>query len=298
MALRAGTPPRRISPSRRPRLGGWSRSQWQATIVMLMVGGGLAYGYWLYSRSGGDISPDSLYGYIFAITGTILLSLVGIGYVLRKRLRKGAFKLLHTALAWHVVGGILALALIFAHSAGNFNPRSGTYALYALIALVISGIIGRQLDRLAPRLAARAALKTVTANGDERLDTLVRSLDMKRLGQHERHEPRGRHAAHRSASASPASSSGTWDLAYYDLSATADDIPVLLKQPRRDGARRASAAALASEAQEIRQAIGIEQLCLHLIRVWRYLHTMLSIVTLGLILWHLEFAATLLLNAR
>jgi hypothetical protein len=44
--------------------------------------------------------------------------------------------------------------------------------------------------------------------------------------------------------------------------------------------------------------MGMERLCLHLIRVWRYLHTALSVLTLILILWHLEFAATLLLAAR
>ncbi len=60
---------------------------------------------------------------------------------------RGRFGLLHTALSWHVVGGILALALILAHSAGNYHPRTGSYALYSLIALVVSGIIGKQLDR-------------------------------------------------------------------------------------------------------------------------------------------------------
>ena len=60
----------------------------------------------------------------------------------------------------------------------------------------------------------------------------------------------------------------------------------------------AATSALASESSEIRQAIGIERLCLRLIRVWRYLHTALSVLTLALILWHLEFAATLLLAAR
>jgi hypothetical protein len=64
------------------------------------------------------------------------------------------------------------------------------------------------------------------------------------------------------------------------------------------GASPAVEGALASEATMIRQEMGMERLCLHLIRVWRYLHTVLSVVTLALILWHLEFAATLLLAAR
>jgi hypothetical protein len=254
-----------------------------------LLGGGLAYAYVAYWRSG-DVSPDSRYGYLFAIAGTILLALTGIGYTLRKRLWRGRFGLLHTALSWHIVGGLLGLAFILAHSVGNFNPRTGTYALYSLIALVVSGVIGKQLDRVAPRLAARAALKTLTADGEERIDALVSSLTGKRQKRREREQAaRQQHA-----------SSAPWDIAYYDLGATHDEIPALLNRRHGDSARAPSSAigALASESSEIRQAIGIERLCLRLIRVWRYLHAALSVLTLGLILWHLEYAATLLLATR
>ncbi len=293
MAMRAGAPHGRTQPQRRQRSGGWSRSQWAAALVGLALGGALAFGYVSYLL-GGDVSPDSRTGYIFAILGTLLLIIVGAGYVLRKRLWRGRFGLLHTALAWHVVGGILALALILAHSAGNFHPRTGSYALYSLIALVVSGIIGKQLDKIAPRLAARAALKTLTADGEERLDALVTTLTWKR----QRHRERSRPISHQTRQAA---SSAPWDLAYYDLSAPPEQIPALLHQQHSGHSRAASPAmegALASEAVAIRQQMGMERLCLHLIRVWRYLHTALSVVTLALILWHLEFAATLLLAAH
>jgi hypothetical protein len=55
---------------------------------------------------------------------------------------------------------------------------------------------------------------------------------------------------------------------------------------------------IASESAAIRRAIAAERFYLQLIRVWRYLHTALSVATLALILWHLEFAATLLLGKR
>jgi hypothetical protein len=293
MAMRASASHPRTQPHRRQRLGGWSRSQWAAALVGLALGGALAYGYESYLRAG-DVSPDSQYGYVFAILGTLMLILVGVGYVLRKRLWRGRFGLLHTALSWHVVGGILALALILAHSAGNFHPRTGSYALYSLIALVISGIIGKQLDKIAPRLAARAALKTLTADGEERLDALVTTLPHKRQRRHERSRPLSQQTRQ-------TTSSIPWDLAYYDLSALPEEIPALLHQQHSGHAHPASPAiegALASEAVTLRQQMGMERLCLHLIRVWRYLHTALSVVTLALILWHLEFAATLLLAAR
>ncbi|HEY1390350.1 MAG TPA: hypothetical protein VGF38_17570 [Ktedonobacterales bacterium] len=293
MAMRAGASHGRTQQHGRQRLGGWSRSQWAAALVGLALGGALAYGYVTYLREG-DVSPDSRNGYIFAILGTLLLVIVGAGYVLRKRFWRGRFGLLHTALSWHVVGGILALALIFAHSAGNFHPRTGSYALYSLIALVVSGIIGKQLDKIAPRLAARAALKTLTFDGEERLDALVSTLPHKRQRRRERSRPLSQQTRQ-------AASSSPWDLAYYDLSAPPEQISALLHQQQRGHARAASPAvegALASEAVAIRQEIGMERLSLHLIRVWRYLHIALSVLTLALILWHLEFAATLLLAAR
>lgn len=295
MVLRAGAPPEHANPTRQPRRGGRLRGQWQAPFVGLLLGGGLVYGYVAYAR-GADVAPDSVYGYLFAIAATILLALVGMGYTLRKRWRRSRIGLLHTALSWHTVGAVLALALILAHAAGNFHPRTGTYALYSLIALVVSGVIGRQLDRIAPRLAANNALKAVTPEGEERLDALVSALSEKRR---RRREPQ-------TTSTRQAPSSAPWDLAYYDLSATDDQIPAILNQrstssaqsAARAGSGSATAGAQAAASSELRRAIGLERLCLRLIRVWRYLHSALSVLTLILILWHLEFAATLLLSAR
>jgi hypothetical protein len=260
-------------------------------LVGLALGGTLGYGYLTYLRED-DLAPDSRYGYIFAVLGTLLLAAVGIGYVLRKRLWRGRFGLLHTALAWHIMGGILALALILAHAVGNFHPRTGTYALLSLIALVISGIIGKQLDRIAPRLAARAAMKTLTANGEERLDALVNTLTWRRPGRRERSRVIGDQQA---------ASSVPWDLAYYDLGAQPDEIPALLQQQSRQHMQTtlpSAEGALASEAVAIRREMAKERLCLQLTHVWRHLHAALSVLTLALILWHLEFAATLLLAAR
>ena len=275
--------------------GGLSRAQRVAALLALLMGGGLVFLYITYLQ-GDDVSPDSFYGYAFAIAGTLLLLLVGAGYTLRKRLRRNWSGLLHVALTWHVMGGMLALLLILMHATGNFHPRTGSYALYSLIALVVSGLIGRLLDRVSPRLAAEAALRTLTPEGEERLETLVNALD-KKWRFHPERKPKARQTGKTGA---------LWDLAYYDLNASPDEIPALLNQrgaqrPRamsglaEDGAVKG---AMASESAAIRRAIGTERLFLHLIRVWRYLHTALSIITLGLILWHLEYAAALLIGAR
>ena len=167
-----------------------------------------------------DVAPDSVYGYGFAIAGTTLLTLVGVGYALRKRLGRRWPGRLHTFLAWHMVGGLLGLLLILMHAAGNFNLRSGTYALYGLIGVVISGIIGRVLDRFSPRLAANAALQVLSASGEDRLDDLEEELAA--IADDER--------ARRQALQERGGRGTPWDLAYYDLDPEVDEIPSLLRQ--------------------------------------------------------------------
>jgi uncharacterized membrane protein YdcZ (DUF606 family) len=301
MVTRTTAPPR---PAKTPRYawlgGGLSPAQRRTVIVALLSGGALADLYHWYATSSSDVSPDSVFGYGFAIAGTLLLLLVGIGYVLRKRVRRNWAHTLHTMLSWHIVGGMLGLLLILMHAAGNFHPRSGTYALYALLALVASGIIGRLIDRLAPRYMAGAALQTLTSDGEERLEVLVGTLgEQKRPAQ----ETRSR--------ASQSKASGTpMDLAYYDLEVDPEAIPTLLRQ-QTPAAGAAGGAPLAAARREpsrpvdlagattvIQRAIGSERFYRQLVRVWRRLHTLLSLLTLGLLLWHLEYATVLLIGAR
>jgi hypothetical protein len=161
---------------------GASRTQRTAYVGALLVGIGMAYLYHLYTQSN-DVSPDSPWGYAFAIGGTTLLLLAGGGYVLRKRRGRRSHIRLHTALAWHISGGLVGIGLIFMHAAGNFNSRSGTYALYALIAVVVSGGIGRLFDRVCPRLAAAAAAKALTVDGEDRLDALHQKLTAAQMYQ-------------------------------------------------------------------------------------------------------------------
>lgn len=268
---------------------------------MALLTGGVLGGVYQWYLRGNDVSPDSGYGYGFAVAGTLLLLLVGVGYVIRKRLRRNWVRMLHTMLAWHIAGGILGLALILMHAAGNFHPRSGTYALYGLIALVVSGLIGRLIDRLAPRFMAGAAVRALTSDGEERLEVLVGSLSARQ----------GTHRWRRKRAEQPAVSGTPWDLAYYDLEPELDAIPTLLRQntsghagadayddPRRLRHGAATSLDLAGETAALQRATGSEQFYRQLVRVWRRLHMLLSVVTLGLILWHLEYAATLLISAH
>ncbi len=312
-AREAGTTSSQVAKPRYPWLSlRYSRAQWTSALLALAAGVGLAYLYIHYQRTN-DVSPDSMYGYGFAIGGTTLLLLVGAGYALRKRLGRRWPGRLHTFLAWHMVGGVLGLALILMHAAGNFNPRSGTYALYGLIGIVISGFFGRMLDRLAPRLAARAALQAVSASGEERLDDLEEEMEARADDERARRE----------ALRQPVMRGVPWDLAYYDLDPEVEEIPTLLSQGVRGDTgpildlrqlsgplyarrirqpappeQRQASGDLKRQAAALQRALRREQFYLQLVRVWRRVHTLVSLVALGLLLWHLEYAATLLMGAK
>ena len=130
-----------------------------------------------YIHSSNDTSPDSLVGIGFAILGTIFLVLAAILYNRRRRAqKKGTVGKLNASLQWHVCFGVLGLILLFLHSFGNFNPRSGTYALYGMITLVISGFIGRMLDRIVPFLITNEVQKALTAQGDDRIEVISQKL--------------------------------------------------------------------------------------------------------------------------
>jgi hypothetical protein len=120
-----------------------------------------------YSYFSDDLAPDSLVGYICAIAGTLFILLAALGYTRRRRSHKRSIGRLNASLHWHISFGMIALTLLFLHSFGNFNPRSGTYALYSMIALVISGTIGRISGRLVPKLITHEVKYVLTEQKGE-----------------------------------------------------------------------------------------------------------------------------------
>ncbi len=201
-----------------PRLF-FSRAERRAARIGLALALALIALYAWYLQ-GNEVAASSIPGLLFATLGTLLLLLVGVGYTLRKRWALTWPGLLHRYLAWHMVGGMLGLLLIFMHTAGSLEQTSGAWTFYGLLSVVISGVVGRLLDWLCPRLATRAALHALEASST-----------------------------------------------------------------RRRGARKQAAAAMQREQQ-----------ALWAIRAWRQVHRGISLVALGLLLWHLETALMFLLH--
>jgi hypothetical protein len=284
------------------------------TIVVLL---GLAIFYFWYSRANIDPTPDSVVGYSFAIAGTIFALLAGLRFTLFRRSRGRRVGDLNNSLNWHVSLAVIAFALLLFHSFGHFNPRSGTYALYGMIALVVTGVIGRILDKMLPRMMTAQVNKALDSRGEDRVESVSREL--RSIVAHNEQDVRGfnmhngksrKRSGRAAASVGAASARGEalqtpWDMAYISL----DELPQELERDSvqyrfvpdrrsnlaRPGALMPGVRDHLQELQRVERALKREQFYRYLIRYWRIFHILVAVVTLGLTLWHLEFAATLLL---
>lgn len=292
-------------------------------ITLVIIGAGFAFNAW-YTRHSNDTSPDSIAGYAFAITGTLFVILAGVLYSYHRRLRQQrAIGHLHASLQWHMCFALIGLVFLFLHSSGNFNLRSGTYALYGMIALSGSGVIGRLLDRLAPRLIAGEVHKALTARGEDRVESISQRLQAIVIHNNEAVQGFPAASGNKTAASSPVSLSGgplsnhfpfeyknqplhtPWDLAYISLEATPQELGREAGQYRfipdkksgltRPGALMPGAQEHIAELKEVERAMQRERFYRYIIRYWRGLHILLVFITLGLTLWHIIYAMQLLL---
>ena len=299
---------------------------WFKRFLVIFVGvviGVVSY-VW-YSQHSNDVSPDSIAGYSYAIIGTLFLLLAAFLYTLKRRShKKRIVGQLHTSLNWHICFGVLGLVFLSLHSFGNFNPRTGTYALYGMIALAISGFVGRFLDRLAPRLITGQVHKSLTEIGEDRIETISQKLQAIVV-----HNTQDLHSfavvpgeTSQDASSSLVPLSGPvssdfsfihkdqalqtpWDLAYVSLEATPQElsleanhyrfVPDRKSELARPGALMPGAQEHISELQEVERAMQRELFYRYVIRYWRKFHIALTLLTLALTIWHLVYAGQLLI---
>ncbi len=292
-------------------------------VIFLGVAVGIVFFVWYFQHSD-DISPDSIAGYAYAIIGTLFLLLAAILYSLKRRShKKRTVGKLHKSLNWHICFGVLGLVFLCLHSFGNFNPRTGTYALYGMIALALSGMIGRFLDRLVPRLIAGEVHKSLTVMGEDRIETISQKLQA--IVVHNTQDLQsfavvpGENFQDTSTSLVPLSGpissdfsfihkdqalQKPWDLAYISLEATPQElsleanhyrfIPDKQSELTRPGAFMPGAQEHISELQEVERAMQRELFYRYVIRYWRKFHIALALLALALTIWHLVYAGQLL----
>lgn len=295
------------------------------TVLLVCIIGSVVY-FW-ESHYGNDPSPDGIVGLIYAVAGTICIAFAAVLYTVCRRAHQRAIGQLNTSLQWHIAFGVMGLVLLFMHSFGNFNPRSGTYALYSMIALVISGFIGRTLDRLIPRLIAQEARKALTTQGEDRIESISQKLQdiVVHNSQELQSFPTTTGASARSLvpkksgaeamemlrSAADIASNGknghtlqtSWDMAYISLEETPQEVARDAPQYRfvpdrksalaRPGALIPGAQEHYSELEDVQHALQREQFYRYIIRYWRIFHVGLVLLTMGLTIWHLVYAAQL-----
>jgi hypothetical protein len=271
----------------------------------------------IYTHISTNRTPDSPAGLAYAIAGLFFMGLAAVAYTLSRRSRKRIVGALNAALHWHISFGILALFLIFLHSFGNFELVSGTYALLGLIILVISGAIGRMLDHFIPQLITHEVNIALTEQGDDRIEAVTQTLrDVTTYHKEQMHniQPQrdipivekdiqtvAAHMASQDRTALPTS----WDLAYISLAETPQEFERDTEHYRFVPDRKsplAEPSALVpglqehmAELQTVQQALQREQFYRAIIRYWRVVHICLALLTIGLTLWHLEFAATIMI---
>jgi hypothetical protein len=295
-----------------------SNNQWLCLLVSLAILA-ISIGFFVWgTHVSNDMGGDSFVGLVLGIASMVFLFLAAVDFSIHRRTHKQQKNVggLNAILNWHICFAIIALVLVFLHAFGNLNPRTGTYALYGMIALVISGTIGRILDRLMPRFIAQEINKALTIQGEDRIESI--SSKLQSVGAHDRHNMRNSHLPQSSvfsptssdqpeASATPDILPSTWDMAYISLEINPEEMHSLTDQypfiPHRKSTRILSdASTLDSQEpmgaiEEIQQAFKREIFFRYIIRYWRILHIVLAVVTVGLTLWHIEYALALIIPA-
>jgi hypothetical protein len=284
------------------------------TITLFIIALSLGI-FFVYTRVSNDPSPDSIGGYAYAIAGSIFMLMATFMYSRVRRSHNRRVGELNGALQWHISFGSIALILLFLHSFGNFNLRTGTYALWGMIALVLSGAIGRFIDRMAPRAIAQQARKALTDQGEDRIESISRRVQA--IVKHNVQGVRGFKAENRREAAiveannranmrtGTASLPESWDLAYLTLAETPQEASRNAQQYRfvpdsksplaQPGALIPGYHEQIEDLHDAQKALQQEKFFRALIRYWRVFHVLLVILTIGLTLWHLEYAATLLI---
>ncbi len=286
-------------------------------VALLVISLSAVFFVW-YIRSGNDASPDSPIGLIYASTGSMLLLLAMILYSLQRRSRRHrAIGGLRASLGWHMCLAMMGLALLAMHSFGEFNPRTGTYALYGMLALVISGLIGRLLDRLIPRMMASEVHQSLNAQGDDRIETI--SLKLQSIVVHNTQSIRGFAApdeknrpgnslvpvvSQRALTWRDRSLHTPWDLGYISLEPGPQELSREHSQFRlaaekksellRPGTLLPETREEIGELEVVRDAMRRELFYRYVTRYWRRFHVLLALVTLGLLIWHIVYAVQLM----
>ena len=139
------------------------RAFWTSFVVggLVLIGGILlAHGYDFYrlplhARPDHDayrvLSPTGEVGQGYGVVGTGLI-LLNLLYLVRKKLASWPLGSLRVWLEIHVFTGLAGSLIILFHSAFQLRSALATIAAFSLLLLVVTGLVGRYLVALSPRV--------------------------------------------------------------------------------------------------------------------------------------------------
>lgn len=114
-----------------------------APVLVVLLGSVIYYGW--QNRDDYPITPEWGVGYWLGISGGVMFLLIFL-YPLRKKARWlrnwGSVKVWFNC---HMLAGLLAPTIIFYHSNFQLGAANSNIALYSMILVVISGLIGRYI---------------------------------------------------------------------------------------------------------------------------------------------------------
>jgi hypothetical protein len=262
-------------------------NQWKLSLLVSLTILAISAGFFVWATHvSDDMGGDSFAGLVFAVASTTFMFLAAVSFSLRRRSPQRSVGTLNAVLNWHACFGVISLVMVFLHAFGNYNPRTGTYALYAMIALVISGFIGRFLDRVMPRLMAQRVRKALTPRGEDRIESVVNKMQSAIMTDKQRQ--RTFQTAQSGVSGRQGILQTGWDTAYTSLGEVSQEMARYGGQYRQEPMRA---------IKEVQQALKQEMFLRYVIRYWRIFHIILAVVTVGLTLWHIEYALALVIPA-
>jgi hypothetical protein len=258
-----------------------SRARWYYLAICGLVCGGVAAVYYYALKTQGQVEPLNDPLRIFGIISTVIV-LITASYSLRRRFVRGLPGKVQDWLWLHTWAGISAVLIALMHEnffyithdflqgvSGLFDPFTywGPAALFALIFLVSSGILGRLLDVWQTRVIARDA----STNGvgivralEEHILELEYTIERLCAGKSEPFKQYCLQSLGRERG-------------------RVEDSPAILPNERTDFQR---AYDTLNARADLAKSLRRQQRAQWIIRTWRTAHIVLSIAALLIILYH------------
>ena len=127
---------------------------WSALGAMVAI---TLFYLWMVNRLNEVPPAGDLFGHCLGIVGFLLMLMTETLYSLRKRSRSARWGRMSSWLRFHIFTGLVGPYMVLLHTSWKFNGLAGVVTAL-MIAVVISGIVGRYIYTAVPRTADGAMM--------------------------------------------------------------------------------------------------------------------------------------------